>query len=179
MALKGASKGSGGCETCGSRWHVQADCPANKNKKPAAKKNHLVGLPLTPQTPASGSDSFSLSTTQLYEDTNWNEITPPHPHSEPRRPREDLFNTSRTTTFNFGSPTRQATHTFDLYTTTSFMLTECPQPGRLPRPKSPHCEKCDGPSRHMKECHRCGIMLCQACRDNGAMRNCLGQHAAL
>ena len=32
-ALKGTSKGSSGCGTCGSRWHSDADCPTKKRTK--------------------------------------------------------------------------------------------------------------------------------------------------
>ena len=33
QAFKGASKGSHGCEECGSRWHVKKDCPTFKRKQ--------------------------------------------------------------------------------------------------------------------------------------------------
>ena len=32
QAFKGASKGSHGCEECGSRWHLKKDCPTFKRK---------------------------------------------------------------------------------------------------------------------------------------------------
>ena len=75
QAFKGASKGSGGCSECGSRWHTQQSCPALKRKNQT--KITFAGFHGMPSTEAKASNFFrkgpsSSTPTRNYDSTKAN-----------------------------------------------------------------------------------------------------------